>query len=219
MLRVRWMADSEKRDQALTQLQEELDLPTYPRRIECYDNSNIQGTNPVASMVVFIDGQPKTSEYRRFRIKTVDGANDFASMAEILGRRFKRWENSKGEIVEPEIGQALNTTVENPEPVDGSNEGDVSSEDILSLVPLSPVEGSKDADGAASYYVADSSAELRAAETKDPYSTSAERVDGALTTPPPDPLPAGGEGEFESFSDEEEDDEATSWDGAPCPTS
>ncbi len=94
MLRVRWLADSDKRDQALSQLQEELDLPTYPRRIECYDNSNIQGTSPVASMVVFIDGQPRPQEYRRFRIKTVAGANDFASMAEILGRRFKRWENN-----------------------------------------------------------------------------------------------------------------------------
>jgi excinuclease ABC subunit C len=94
MLRVRWLADSDKRDQALTQLQEELDLPTYPRRIECYDNSNIQGTSPVASMVVFIDGQPRPQEYRRFRIKTVVGANDFASMAEILGRRFKRWDRS-----------------------------------------------------------------------------------------------------------------------------
>lgn len=101
MLRVRWMADSQKRDEALTQLQEELDLPTYPRRIECYDNSNIQGTSPVASMVVFIDGQPKTAEYRRFRIKTVVGADDFASMAEVLGRRFKRWENKRGEIGTP----------------------------------------------------------------------------------------------------------------------
>ncbi len=94
MLRVRWLADSDKRDQALTQLQEELDLPTYPRRIECYDNSNIQGSSPVASMVVFIDGQPRTQEYRRFGIKTVVGADDFASMAEVLGRRFKRWDTS-----------------------------------------------------------------------------------------------------------------------------
>jgi excinuclease ABC subunit C len=94
MLRVRWLADSDKRDQALTQLQDELDLPAYPRRIECYDNSNIQGTSPVASMVVFIDGQPRPQEYRRFRIKTVVGANDFASMAEILGRRFRRWDTS-----------------------------------------------------------------------------------------------------------------------------
>jgi excinuclease ABC subunit C len=104
MLRVRWLADSDKRDQALSELQEELDLPTYPRRIECYDNSNIQGSSPVASMVVFIDGQPRPQEYRRFRIKTVVGANDFASMAEILGRRFKRWEKD-GQSGNPAIGQ------------------------------------------------------------------------------------------------------------------
>ena len=91
MLRVRWLADSDKRDQALGELQEELDLPAYPRRIECYDISNIQGTSSVASMVVFIDGQPRPQEYRRFRIKTVAGANDFASMVEVLGRRFRRF--------------------------------------------------------------------------------------------------------------------------------
>jgi excinuclease ABC subunit C len=104
MLRVRWLADSDKRDQALSELQEEMDLPTYPRRIECYDNSNIQGSSPVASMVVFIDGQPRPQEYRRFRIKTVEGANDFASMVEILGRRFKRWE-SDGRSGDRAIGQ------------------------------------------------------------------------------------------------------------------
>ncbi len=90
MLRVRWLADSSKTESALTQLQDELGLPSVPRRIECYDISNIQGTNSVASMVVFIDGHPRPQEYRRFRIKTVQGANDFASMAEVLRRRFKR---------------------------------------------------------------------------------------------------------------------------------
>ncbi len=201
MLRVRWLSDSEKRDEALSQLQEELDLPTYPRRIECYDNSNIQGTNPVASMVVFIDGQPKTSEYRRFRIKTVEGANDFASMAEILGRRFKRWENSQGEIVEPVIGEGLNTTPEHPEPVDGSNLSEDPSPSILSL--------SKDVGAAASYYVPDGATELRAAEERAVYSTGIPSADAAGTTPPPGPLPTGGEGELEPYSDDEdEDDEA-----------
>ncbi len=95
MLRVRWLADSDRSaDDALTQLHEELDLPTLPRRIECYDNSNIQGTSPVASMVVFIDGKPTAAEYRRFKIKTVEGANDFASMAEILRRRFDRFKRA-----------------------------------------------------------------------------------------------------------------------------
>jgi excinuclease ABC subunit C len=71
-------------------LQDELDLPSLPARIECYDISTIQGTNTVASMVVFRDGGPATAEYRRFRIKTVEGQDDFASMREVLGRRFKR---------------------------------------------------------------------------------------------------------------------------------
>ncbi|HEX5139943.1 MAG TPA: excinuclease ABC subunit UvrC, partial [Dehalococcoidia bacterium] len=112
MLSARWLADSEKRDEALNQLQEELDLPTYPRRIECYDNSNIQGTSPVASMVVFIDGKPRPQEYRRFRIKTVVGANDFASMAEILGRRFKRWETSGADAGQVEFVQGSEANYE-----------------------------------------------------------------------------------------------------------
>ena len=61
----------------------------FPHRIECYDNSNIQGTSPVSSMVVFIDGKPATNQYRRFKVKTVVGADDFATMAEVLRRRFK----------------------------------------------------------------------------------------------------------------------------------
>ena len=93
MSRVRWMADRGRTDAALEELEEALSLPTPPKRIECYDISNTQGSNVVASMVVFLDGRPATSEYRRFRIKTVDttgGPNDFASMAEVIQRRFKR---------------------------------------------------------------------------------------------------------------------------------
>jgi len=90
MARVKWMADSGKTRTALEGLQEALDLPAPPRRIECYDISNIQGTSSVGSMVVAIDGHPRPQEYRRFRIKTVEGANDFASMAEVLRRRFRR---------------------------------------------------------------------------------------------------------------------------------
>jgi excinuclease ABC subunit C len=88
--RAKWLADSGKTQEALDQLQEELNLPAPPRRIECYDISNIQGTSSVASMVVVVDGNPKRSEYRRFRIKNVRGANDFASMQEVLKRRFWR---------------------------------------------------------------------------------------------------------------------------------
>ncbi len=90
MARVKWMADSGKTRTALEGLQEALDLPAPPKRIECYDISNIQGTSSVGSMVVAIDGHPRPQEYRRFRIKTVEGANDFASMAEVLRRRFRR---------------------------------------------------------------------------------------------------------------------------------
>ncbi len=90
MARIKWLADSGKTSSALTLLQEELDLPAPPSRIECYDISNIQGTSSVGSMVVFIDGHARPQEYRRFRIKTVEGANDFASMAEVLRRRFHR---------------------------------------------------------------------------------------------------------------------------------
>ncbi|GAB4262972.1 excinuclease ABC subunit UvrC [Thermincola ferriacetica] len=75
-------------EDALLGLEEYLDLPRVPRRIECYDISNTQGRESVGSMVVFQDGEPKNSEYRRFKIKTVEGTNDFASMQEVIGRRF-----------------------------------------------------------------------------------------------------------------------------------
>lgn len=75
----------------LTRLKEDLSLSKPPRRIECFDISNIQGTDNVASMVVFENGQPKKSDYRRFKIKAVEGqANDFASMEETVHRRYRR---------------------------------------------------------------------------------------------------------------------------------
>jgi excinuclease ABC subunit C len=89
-MRVKWMADANKTEQALEQLREELSLPEIPRRIECYDNSNIQGTSPVSSMVVFVDGKPATNQYRKFKVRTVEGADDFATMQEVLRRRFAR---------------------------------------------------------------------------------------------------------------------------------
>jgi excinuclease ABC subunit C len=88
--RLKFLSDEMKMTAAMTELADALDLPRMPRRIECYDNSNIQGTSPVASMVVFEDGRPAKKEYRRFTIKTVVGADDFASMAEVIRRRFRR---------------------------------------------------------------------------------------------------------------------------------
>ncbi len=74
----------------MAQMQKDLRLTNEPRHIECFDNSNIQGTNPVAACVVFKDGKPSKKDYRHFNIKTVEGPNDFASMEEVVFRRYKR---------------------------------------------------------------------------------------------------------------------------------
>ena len=87
---VRWLADQGKTERALAELSEALALPAPPQRIECYDISTIQGTSTVGSMVVFEDGQPRSGEYRRFRIRDVAGQDDFASHQEVLRRRFRR---------------------------------------------------------------------------------------------------------------------------------
>ena len=74
----------------MAQMKKDLRLSEEPRHIECFDNSNIQGTNPVAACVVFKDGKPSKKEYRHYNIKTVDGPDDFASMEEVVYRRYKR---------------------------------------------------------------------------------------------------------------------------------
>jgi excinuclease ABC subunit C len=86
-----------KQNETLVIMQKDLRLPTLPDIIECFDNSNFQGTSPVASMVRFVNAKPDKAGYRHFNIKTVVGADDFASMKEIVGRRYKRLveENSK----------------------------------------------------------------------------------------------------------------------------
>lgn len=86
--RLRRASDHNARAKALRSLREHLGLAAAPLRIECYDISTIQGTNTVGSMVVFEDGLPKKSEYRRFRVKTLSGQDDFAAMEEVLRRRF-----------------------------------------------------------------------------------------------------------------------------------
>jgi excinuclease ABC subunit C len=85
----RWLADQGRTLGALTELAAALELPGPPMRIECYDISNFQGAQSVGSMVVFEEGRPRTGEYRRFQIKTVQGSNDFASHQEVLRRRFR----------------------------------------------------------------------------------------------------------------------------------
>ncbi len=80
------------RAQALEGLQIALKLDAIPVRIECFDISNLGGTHTVASMVVFEGGAPKKSDYRRFKIRTVEGSDDYASMAEVLSRRYAQWE-------------------------------------------------------------------------------------------------------------------------------
>ncbi len=88
--KTRRASDLTSRNQALEDLQEALALPEAPLRIECYDISNLQGTEVVASMVVFEDGLARKSEYRRFVIRSVDGQNDVAAMHEVITRRFRR---------------------------------------------------------------------------------------------------------------------------------
>lgn len=86
-----------KKNKVLHIMQENLRLLSYPKIIECFDNSNFQGSSPVASMVRFVDGKPEKRGYRHFNIKTVTGPDDFASMKEIVGRRYKRIMEEEGE--------------------------------------------------------------------------------------------------------------------------
>lgn len=116
-------------EQALGQLVEALELPRPPRRIECYDVSNLQGTHVVGAMVVFQDGVPARGDYRHFRIKTVEGQDDYASMAEMLRRRFGRLVRFRagagGEAGEP---------AEAPSAVPGTPEGAFEREPDLVIV-------------------------------------------------------------------------------------
>jgi len=95
--KLRRASDHNARARALTALQDALALPEAPLRIECFDISNLQGTEIVASMVVMEDGLPKRSDYRRFKIRTTDGQDDFASMEEALSRRFRRYLEERDE--------------------------------------------------------------------------------------------------------------------------
>jgi excinuclease ABC subunit C len=110
-LQAQWEADRHHQEQALAELQESLSLSGPPNRIECYDISNTQGTAAVGSMVVFEQGVPKKKYYRHFNIRSVIGPDDFASMEEVLTRRFNRWqaaiESSLAPGKKPDPGFAL----------------------------------------------------------------------------------------------------------------
>ncbi len=95
VLQAEWQADRHRQEQALVELQEALDISQPINRIECYDISNTQGTAAVGSMVVFEQGVPAKSLYRRFNIRSVSGPDDFASMEEVLTRRFNRWRTAQ----------------------------------------------------------------------------------------------------------------------------
>jgi len=91
-LKSQWEADTHKQEESLQQIQQALGLENPPGRIECYDISTTQGTEIVGSMVVFVQGVPRKSDYRRFVVRSVEGQNDYASMKEVLERRFRRWQ-------------------------------------------------------------------------------------------------------------------------------
>ncbi|NQT71860.1 MAG: excinuclease ABC subunit UvrC [Chloroflexi bacterium] len=106
--RIKWLADTGKTAAALEELKTQLYLPRMPKRMECYDISNIRGTAAVGSMVVFEDGRPKSAHYRRFKIKAVSGIDDYAMMQEVLRRRFargiqKEQKDTKGWAVVPDL--------------------------------------------------------------------------------------------------------------------
>jgi excinuclease ABC subunit C len=99
-MRAQWLNASQRSIGALSELRDLLELANLPRRIECYDISNTQGSHSVGAMIVFVNGEPQKAAYRRFKIKTVAGANDVASMQEVLQRRFRRAQQAQGELLE-----------------------------------------------------------------------------------------------------------------------
>lgn len=108
-MRFKQIKEKQMTEGAIEELQVILDLEKLPSRIEAYDISNIQGTDPVASMVVFENGRPSNKDYRRFKIKTVEGPNDYASMREVIQRRFQRGiserEKLQQEGKDPDLGK------------------------------------------------------------------------------------------------------------------
>ena len=134
-MRAKWLSDADAVQQAMIQLQEELNLPRLPRRMECYDISNIQGTNSVGSMVTFQEGFSKPAHYRRFQIKDIEGIDDYSSMQEVLRRRFQKLASVKGKARTTEDKLAF--VDQAPQSTDGS-------QDTWSILPdLVLIDGGK----------------------------------------------------------------------------
>ena len=120
--KTRRAGDLTTRSQALQEIQDALGLDEAPLRIECYDVSNLQGTEVVASMVVFEDGLPRKSEYRRFAIKGVEGQDDVASIHEVITRRFRRYlaermDEASLELADPDDDRPDEPVVDRKAPV------------------------------------------------------------------------------------------------------
>lgn len=139
--RIKWLTDSQKTQLALEELQEALNLAAPPQRIECYDISNTQGTNSVGAMVVFEAGRPKNSEYRRFKIKSVEGPDDFASHQEVLRRRFRA---ASGKTVQ--VSASARDNIEGSSGEDGTGDGagqDVQLQHDWAMPDLIIIDGGK----------------------------------------------------------------------------
>jgi excinuclease ABC subunit C len=119
-MRLQWLNSEQRAVAGLSELRDILGLGGLPARIECFDISNTQGTNSVGAMVVFEHGEPKKSRYRKFRIKSVEGANDVASIQEVLRRRFHRAAEALGE----EVGPGVQDPRANPEGESGRTEAE-----------------------------------------------------------------------------------------------
>jgi excinuclease ABC subunit C len=125
-IRLQWLNSEQRAVAGLSEIRDLIGLPGLPARIECYDISNTQGTNSVGAMVVFEHGEPKKNRYRKFKIKTVEGANDVASIQEVLRRRFKRAAEASGEeltllVQDPQLNPSgsqapIKRAAEEPEP-------------------------------------------------------------------------------------------------------
>src|SRR6266704_3011471 len=139
--RIKWLSDSQKTQLALEEIQQALNLAAPPMRIECYDISNTQGTNSVGAMVVFEAGRPKNSEYRRFKIKSVEGPDDFASHQEVLRRRFRA---ASGKAVQ--VSVSTRDDIEGSSGEDGTGDGagqDVQLQHDWAMPDLIIIDGGK----------------------------------------------------------------------------